>query len=294
MASAFQPALVGPPLGCFAAQDAFVTKIAAGGGSWTYSTYFGGTARDEAKGIAQDGQGGIAITGVSASADLPAAGIPLAAYAGMNDAFVSHFDASGALDYSTHFGGSDDDAGLAIAADTAGALYVTGSTHSLDIPTLNAFQPGLDGPGDAFVLKMVLHREATTTASLAYASYLGGRDDEIGRAIAVGNGTAYVTGETHSIDFPLHASLQILLKGSSDAFVSRIGATGALMFSTFFGASSDDAGYGIALANGMLRGYPNMYVGGVTYSTDLSTPNALQPASGGGADGFVAKLGYIP
>ena len=66
------------------------------------------------------------------------------------------------------------------------------------------------------------------------------------------------------------------------------------MFSTFFGADSDDAGYGIALSNGVLRGYPAMHVGGTTYSTGLSTPNALQPVPGGGADGFVVKLGYIP
>ena len=103
-----------------------------------------------------------------------------------------------------------------------------------------------------------------------------------------------MTGETHSIDFPLHAPLQVMLKGTSDAFISRIGANGALTFSTYFGADSDDAGYGIALSNGVLRGYPAMHVGGTTYSTDLATPNALQPVAGGLADGFVAKLGYIP
>ena len=91
IANAFQPALVGAPLGCFAAQDAFVTKLAPGGGSWAYSTYFGGSAKDEAKGIALTGQGGVAIAGVTSSADLPSAGTPLGAHAGLTDAFVSAF-----------------------------------------------------------------------------------------------------------------------------------------------------------------------------------------------------------
>jgi hypothetical protein len=127
-----------------------------------------------------------------------------------------------------------------------------------------------------------------------YASYLGGRDDEIGHAIAVDGGVAYVSGETHSVDFPLHAPLESQLEGSGDAFVARVGATGALASSTYLGGDDEDSAWGIAVSKGLLRGRPTIHVVGITYSSDLATPGALQPMPQGGADGFIAHLRTVP
>jgi len=58
-----------------------------------------------------------------------------------------------------------------------------------------------------------------------------------------------------------------------------------LIYSTYLGGSGNDAGGAIAVdAAG------NAYVTGYTASTDFPTMNPLQPANGGGADAFVAKL----
>jgi Beta-propeller repeat len=62
-----------------------------------------------------------------------------------------------------------------------------------------------------------------------------------------------------------------------------------LVYSTYLGGNAGDVGdqgNGIAVDN---RG--NAYVTGFTGSTDFPTVNAVQPAFGGGADAFVAKLG---
>lgn len=291
--NAYQPNLSGLPNGCFAAKDAFVAEIAPDASAWTYSTYFGGGAKDEANAIALDGQGRVSIAGVTASDDLPIAGPPLMGHRGSDDAFVARF-AAGTLDYATYYGGTGDDAALGLATDNAGALHMTGSTQSPDLPTVNALQTDLHGAGDAFVAKLVAASGPNGNASLVYATYLGGSDEDTGRAIALDGGIAHVTGETHSIDFPLHAATQSLLDGSADAFVGRIGPSGALLFSTFLGGDDEDAGWGIALSPGLLRSHSMVHVGGVTYSSDLSTTGALQPDLHGASDGFVVKLGYSP
>ena len=212
---------------------------------------------------------------------------------GLDDAFVSRFSA-GALDYSTYYGGAGDDAALGLAADSASALYLTGSTQSSDLPTVNALQSTLLGAGDAFVAKLIASSGQNGAAPLVYATYLGGSDDDVGHSIAVDGGIAYVTGETNSSDFPLHVPSQSMLAGQSDAFVGRIAANGVLLFSTYLGGDDEDAGWGIALSKGAVRGYSTIHVGGVTYSDDLATTGALQPDAHGAADGFVAKLSYSP
>ena len=291
--AAFQPQLVGAPLGCFAAQDAFVARLAPGGSAWTYATYFGGDGKDAANAIAIDVQGRAAVAGVTSSSDLPASGSALMGAQGGTDAFVARL-AAGAPEYATYYGGSGNDEALGIAADAAGALYVTGSTASPDFPTVAALQTGLHGFKDAFVAKLVVSSGPRASASAAYATYLGGRDDEIGRAIAVDSGAAYVAGETHSVDFPLAAPIHGALEGPSDAFVTRLATSGALSFSSFLGGNAEDGAFGIALSNSLLRARPNMHVGGVTYSDDLATMGALQPDAHGPAEGFVAKVRVVP
>src|SRR5262249_25797701 len=85
------------------------------------------------------------------------------------------------LVYSTYLGGGRDDFGSAIAVDGDGHAYVTGETTSTDFPTTpEAFQTTYGGLLDAFVTK--LNREGST---LVYSTYLGGRDFDSGRGIAV-------------------------------------------------------------------------------------------------------------
>jgi hypothetical protein len=187
------------------------------------------------------------------------------------------------LSYATYLGGSGNNNGRGIAVDAAGAGYVTGETASPDFPIVHPLQPTLRGFPDTFVAKL-----AGDGSALVYATFLGGRNPDLGEGIAVdAAGAAYVTGVTQSPDFPTGHPLQPTLRGNADAFVAKLSADGtALVYATFLGgSSSSDEGRGIAVdATGAA------YVTGPTGSPDFPTWHPLQPTFGGLFDAFVAKL----
>ena len=99
-------------------------------------------------------------------------------------------------------------------------------------------------------------------------------------------GSAYVAGVTSSANFPLLDAVQTSLRGSLDAFVAKVNASGTLVYSTYLGGSGVDMGNAIAVDSS-----GSAYVVGYTYSTDLPvTASALQTANAGDCDAFLAKL----
>jgi hypothetical protein len=283
--------------------DAFVAKLNPAGSQLLYSTYLGGS--DSATGIgdwgyaiAVDAAGNAYVTGDTTSNDFPTANPLQPTKGGRHDAFVSKLNATGtALIYSTYLGGSQSEhsginndfnsskPGNRIAVDMAGNAYVTGYTFSTDFPTANPLQPTNRGQADAFVSKI----NAAGTA-LVYSTYLGGSGSggDFAYGIAVdASGSAYVTGDTASADFPTTAgAFQRVKRNREDAFVTKLDAGGAaLVYSTFLGGDGGDFTYGVAV-----DGAGNAYVTGETVSTGFPVENPLQPNLAGGKDGFVAKL----
>jgi len=83
---------------------------------------------------------------------------------------------------------------------------------------------------------------------LVYSTYLGGSDTDIANANAVDAlGNNYITGYTLSTDFPVPSGLYTVSTNSQDAFVSKFDPAGSLLWSTFLGGWSIDAGNSIAL-----------------------------------------------
>ncbi|MBI4495107.1 MAG: SBBP repeat-containing protein [Chloroflexi bacterium] len=111
--------------------------------------------------------------------------------------------------------------------------------------------------GDTLSLPFTLARAAAERVSAAgasdllYSTFLGGSDTDEGSAIAVdGAGSAYLTGDTYSADFPTTAGVfdPSLNGGTYDAFVVKLTPTGSsLTYATFLGGSSSDGGFGIAV-----------------------------------------------
>jgi hypothetical protein len=264
--------------------DAFVAKLNPAGTALVYSTYLGGSSVDYGYGIAVDSAGNAYVVGNTASTDFPTMNPLQAANGGGLDVFVAALNAAGsALIYSTYLGGSGDDMGAAIALDSADNAYVTGSTASADFPTNNPLQGANAGSINAFVSEI-----GSTGSALVYSTYIGGNVKDYGNGIAVDSASnVYITGQTLSPNFPTMNPLQPTNRGSSSAFVSKIGAGGtALVYSTYLGGSGYDLAYGIAVDSA-----GDAYATGSTSSTNFPTMNPLQPAYGGGAfDAFIAEL----
>jgi Calx-beta domain/Beta-propeller repeat len=257
-----------------------------------YSTFLGGSSNDEGLGIAVDSQGNAYVTGSTISSNFPVSPVSLQPQrAGVTDAFVAKLSPAGVLLYSTFLGGSGDDAGNAIAVDTAGNAYVGGTTNSVNFPVFpvnvpvgSAFQTVLQGGTDGFVAKL-----DPGGSTVAYSTYLGSNTDDSINGLGVdAAGNAYVTGATASPNFPNNRAIQCLGAKStgSDAFVARLQPTGAAVgYCRFVGGSGIDAGQALAAdPDG------TVVVVGTTTSSDLPVQAALQGIRGGRTDGFVGRL----
>lgn len=141
--------------------DAFVVKVDSSGNSLRYSTYLGGSGiglyEDDGLSIVVDGSDGALVSGTTSSFDFPVTPDAFQAtyQGGGSDAFVTRFNESGSLTFSTFVGGSglNWDSGSSIAADRFGSFYLTGYTDSADFPTtLGAYDRTLS-TADVFVFR---------------------------------------------------------------------------------------------------------------------------------------------
>ena len=257
-----------------------------------YAGYVGGALDERGLGIAVDGQGNAYITGEtwSTPTTFPDTVGPIRTYSGNGDAFVAKVraDAKG-LVYCSYLGGSGWERGGGIAADDSGNAYVVGHTYSDESTFPVTVGPDLTYAGgcDAFVAKI-----NPTGTALVYCGYVGGSSNEYGWAIAIdGDGNAYITGDTGTIDgtLPVIVGPDLTPNGSSDVLVAKVKADGTgLDYCGFIGGDNLDSGRGIAV-----DGSGNAYVIGYTLSIQPSFPVLVGPDltyNGGETDHFVAKV----
>ena len=251
-----------------------------------YSTYLGGSGGDEGEAVSVDSSGNMYLVGTTSSTDFPTtSGVVQHALSGIANVFVTKLSSAGSLVFSTYLGGSGSDNGAGIAVDSAGNVYVTGSTTSTNFPTTaGVVQTTLNGPSDAFVAKL-----NSTGSSLTYSTYLGGSGSESGNSIAVNSaGNAYITGFTTSSNFPTTTgSFQTTYGGgTANAFITELSADATtLVYSSFLGGSGSDSGASVAIdASGAA------FVTGTTSSTNFPTAAALQPTLAGQNNAFVTEV----
>jgi len=189
------------------------------------------------------------------------------------------------LVYSTYLGGSGDDRGYGIATDDEGNTYITGYTTSSDFPLTNPFDITLDGGIDVFVTKINSQGDG-----LVYSTYVGGSSLDFGWSIAVdGSGSAFITGQTYSSDFPTVNPYQPLLAGGdNDAFVFKLNSQGNdLAYGTYLGGNGSDWSWDIAVDAG-----GGAYITGGTGSSNFPRANPYDATLDGDADVFVSKLNF--
>src|SRR6202012_4058708 len=126
--------------------------------------------------------------------------------------------------YSTLLGGSGDDYGLAIAVDSSGNAYVTGTTSSSTFagaPSGGA-QTTTGGSNDAYVAKL-----NSGGTALLYFTFLGGSGLQSATAIALDSSSnAYIGGVTTSSGLATGGAAQTTLAGVADSFIAKLNAGG--------------------------------------------------------------------
>lgn len=188
------------------------------------------------------------------------------------------------LVYATFLGGSDFEDGRSIAVDAAGNAYVTGATRSTNFPaTVGAYNTTHTAMDDVFVAKL-----DPTGRSLLWATYIGGDGTDVALGIAISGGSAFVTGQTDSPNFPTTTGALDGENNATDAFVVKLGPAGDILtYSTFLGGDLADVGESIEV-----DAFGNAFVTGLTMSSDFpTTPGAMNTTYNGGfSDAFLVKL----
>lgn len=233
----------------FPGGDTFVVKLNPDG-SLAYSTFLGGSGDDIATAISVDGAGSVYVVGSTLSPDFPLTSSPLSNTP--SKGFIAKISSSGqTLDFSTYFPAST----VAVAVDSAGAVYVAGSADDMLLTTTHSVQPMFGGGlFDAFAAKI-----SASGNLLVYSTYLGGSNDDGAAALAVDSqGAVWVGGATSSLDFPGTTSpgaaflVKLSPDGSRVEVDHRFGLLNSFSSTSFIAVDARDEIY----ASGKLALYP--------------------------------------
>ncbi|HEV8131748.1 MAG TPA: SBBP repeat-containing protein [Acidobacteriota bacterium] len=237
-------AMQGTCTGCaqFSNFEAFVTKLNPTGSALVYSTYLGGSGGDIGYGIAIDAAGNAYVTGVTGSDDFPVLNAVQRTFSGGNsDAFLVKLDSAGSKLYSTFLGGGGDETGRGIAADSTGAVYVTGETDSPNFPLASATQE--TGGGGFFK-----STDGGLTWSVSNSGLLSGTVNSV--QVDPGNTTTIFAGTPAGV----FKSSNAAATWTATAFTRRVNAlqldptNPAVLYAGFFGGVSKTTDGGISWA----------------------------------------------
>lgn len=238
--------------------------------------------------------------------------IQMAFGGGGTDIAISKYNPTGTdLLYATYIGGDGGDYPHSTITTQFEELFVYGTTNSSNYPTSsNAYSSELNstGGGDpwgGFSQDIVITKISADGTVLMGSTYVGGSDvDGLNSANAINYGDnyrgeinldplgfPYVVSQTVSSDFPTTSgAYQETHQGIQDAVVFKMNQDlSNILWSTYFGSSGDDTGYGIRISE-----TGDVYICGSTEGTDLPvTDNAFQNENAGSPnvlDGFISKL----
>lgn len=264
--------------------DGFVLSLTPDG-RLRYATLIGGSSDDHIEAFTIDVLDSVFITGWTNSSDFPfTPGVFRSVKGQQEDAFVAKLSSIGdRLSFSTFLGGDGADHATAIAAESGGAVYVTGWTTSTNFLTAgNPYARNLRGGRDCFVSRIQFDGGV-----LDYSTLIGGSGDDQGTSIAVDStGAPYITGFTHSANFP---TTIVSDPGTGSWFTVRFAwpANGGLVYSRFF--ARNDAGWGATIQvdrNG------DAYLAGPTSASAFPvTSDGINSRTRGGLDVALVHLG---
>jgi hypothetical protein len=225
------------------------------------------------------------------------------------DITVSVFNPNGnTLLYATYLGGTKSDHPHSMVVNSNGELIIMGTTGSSNFPTLNAIQTSNAGGSTVNVNNydfedsdIFITRFNASGSALLSSTYLGGSgndginmgiirnygDASRGEVVVDENDNIYITASTTSTNFPSTNCSSCSKAGGQDAVVCKLNSSGtALLWSNYYGSTSDDAGYSIKVKNN------DVYICGGTEGGNLPLTTGAYKATkqGTSEDGFIARF----
>ncbi len=145
-------------------------------------------------------------------------------------------------------------------------------------------------PVYAYSLVIEVSSQTEKSVDLAnpfYSTLIGTSEyDEINAVDVDSSGNIYITGETHSGDFPLVNPIRDTYTGSGgDCFITKFSPEGVILYSTLIGGDSRDSSSSIHIDG---DGY--IYIAGWTESPDFPLFDGYDSTLNGNIDCFVMKL----
>jgi hypothetical protein len=233
-----------------------IAKLNSTGTALLYSTTLGGSVY----GVALDSSGDAYLTGAARSTSFATTANALQpTYPGTRCGFFTVLNPTGSgLLYSTYLPGvlpnyvtgtTQNSYAGNIAVDSSGNAYITASANSSLPTTAGAFQPSYPGgSSSSTACLMEIDPYLSGTASLVYSTFLGGSGGDGGSGVSLDSaGNVYVTGYTHSANFPTTpGAFQTAYGGGGggDVFVAKLNTAlagpASLIYSTYLGGSGGD------------------------------------------------------
>ncbi|MBK8500689.1 MAG: hypothetical protein IPL52_18160 [Flavobacteriales bacterium] len=206
--------------------DAFLAKFHSGG-ALVWASYYGGSGGDNGWQCAVSTDGSVFLAGSTSSTTGIASGGHQNAYGGgVSDGFIAKFNADGTREWSSYYGGSNEDFAYSCAVDAAGSAYLTGFTSSTTDIASNGHQNTYGGGGsDAFLTKF------GPSGDRSWGTYYGGEGFEggfweptyfvSGRCALQSNGSVILTGVTTSLNGISLNGHQNSFAGDHDGFLVK-------------------------------------------------------------------------
>lgn len=269
------------------AWDGFLVKFTPAG-TRLWGTYLGGPAVVYAANVSCDASDNIFFSGVTTdNINIGTPGSFRSTRAGGVDAFLQKFTPAGVRIWGTYFGGGSDEFGGVHCNDGINSFLCGWTFSSTTITTPLCHKPAFSaGSTDAFITKFDID------GARLWGTYYGGNASETGGGIACDrNGDLYFMGATSSdTGIATPGSFQPTPGGGSDAFLVKLNPElGYRIWATYFGGPFAET---CDLSRITCDDSNNVYIPGYTASvTGIASPEAWQPAYGGGDDdAFFAKF----
>ena len=227
--------------------DVFLSKFNASG-EFQWACTWGGLYHDSGNSVIVDSFGNAYVTGVFCdSVDFdPGPGADIHVSNGSYDIFLCKFDSTGNFLWALTWGGSENDYGNSVAANSQDNVWVTGffiGTVDLD-PGPEADNRTPVGGGDLFLSKF------DSSGNFLLARTWGGENAESVYSISIdSSGNIFATGDFQgNVDFNPGTGIDNhLSNGEFDIFLCKIDQFGNFLWARTIGGINDDKGNSIAV-----------------------------------------------